>query len=117
MTATELTGQATCCGLRAPGVAGVAGAALVGACQLCPHSPTYWRGPDHQQPAPPTPVEVVVEPAAVTPAAMPSAPALPPVQPGVCVICGATARLYPGGWRCDNHLPTGNTVTRHGAPA
>lgn len=31
---------AVCCGDKPPGVAG---AALVNACQLCPSSPTYWR--------------------------------------------------------------------------
>jgi hypothetical protein len=103
MTATGQPRQATCCGQRTPGVAG---AALVNACQLCPHSPTYWRGPDHQQPAPPPAVPATVEPAVVTPTAMPSAPARPAVRPGVCVMCGASARLYPGGSRCDNHLPT-----------
>lgn len=101
-------GQPVCCGLRIPGVAG---AALVAGCQLCRHSPTYWRGVEHQQPAPPPAAPVVVEPAAVAPVDMPSTPALPPVRPGVCVICGAKARLYPGGWRCDQHPPTSSTDT------
>lgn len=30
----------TCCGQHPPGAAGEP---LVLACQLCPHSPTYWR--------------------------------------------------------------------------
>lgn len=32
------------------------------------------------------------------------------LRPGVCAAgvqpCGAPARLYPGGWRCDNHVPS-----------
>lgn len=50
--------NAICCGSKPPGVAG---AALVNACQLCPSSPTYWRD---QAPTAPTAVQVAVAPAA-----------------------------------------------------
>ncbi|WP_200213374.1 hypothetical protein [Micromonospora coerulea] len=98
----------TCCGQRIPGTAG---GPLVLACQLCPHSPTYWRGPDARQPVPPADERPAV-PAAEQPArVLPAAPNPPAVQPGRCgagvTPCGtAPARLYPCGWRCEEHRPS-----------
>lgn len=99
---------AVCCGLRP---AGVAGAALLLACQLCPHSDSYWRGREHVVPAPPSAVAAEPGPAAPV-VSMPAPPPRQPVQPGVCLGCGADdARPYLSGWWCNGCLPGAGGVT------
>lgn len=67
--------------------------------------------------APPTPIrdDGIPVVAATTIEASPKAPARPPASRGTCAaladradagrLCGATARLYACGWRCDTHRP------------
>jgi len=54
-------------------------------------------------------VELAAGSQGVTPASHLVAPAIPRVVPGICDAgrpkCGQPARLYPAGWRCDEHRP------------